>query len=119
MKIPMLITTQHEKGPLPELGKANYIINPRSISMNEKILSILVVALAIPFTLQAVNTGFLEGAAQEVIVKVRTADGKVKWYQVKPEGSRSEMEMKPGDRFEFLYKDSVDLNAVTVKPGKK
>ena len=84
--------------------------------MNAKILTILVAALAVPCAVQAANTGFLEGEAQEVIVKVRTVDGKVKWFKVKPDGSRQELEMKPGDRFEFLYEDSVDLNAVTVKP---
>jgi len=84
--------------------------------MNLKMLTVLIAALAIPSVLHADNTGFLEGEAQEVIVKVRTADGKVKWYQVKEDGSRKELEMKPGDRFEFLYEDAVDLDAVTVKP---
>ena len=84
--------------------------------MNLKMLTVLVAALAVPSSLQAANTGFLEGEAQEVIVKIRTADGKVKWYQVKPDGTRKELEMKPGDRFEFLYEDSVDLDAVTVSP---
>ncbi len=87
--------------------------------MNIKSLSILVAALTMPFAAYAANTGFLEGEAQEVIVKVRTADGKVKWYKVKQDGSRQEMDMKPGDRFEFLYEESVDLNAVIVKPKQK
>ncbi|HEB55798.1 MAG TPA: hypothetical protein ENI98_05730 [Gammaproteobacteria bacterium] len=80
---------------------------------------ILLSALLLPFSVQAADTGFLEGEAQEVIIKVRTADGKLKWYRVKPDGSRKEIEMKPGDRFEFLYEDSVDLDAITVKPEKK
>ena len=80
---------------------------------------ILLSALLFPFIGQAAETGFLEGEAQEVIIKVRTADGKLKWYRVKPDGSRKEIEMKPGDRFEFLYEDSVDLDAITVKPRKK
>ncbi|VAW68608.1 hypothetical protein MNBD_GAMMA09-2693 [hydrothermal vent metagenome] len=80
---------------------------------------ILLSALLLPLSVQAADTGFLEGEAQEVIIKVRTADGKLKWYSVKPDGSRKEMEMKPGDRFEFLYEDSVDLDAITVKPEKK
>lgn len=84
--------------------------------MKARIMTILLAALVMPLTLQAANTGFLEGEAQEVIVKVRTADGNVKWYKVKPDGSRQELEMKPGDRFEFLYEDSVNLDAVTVKP---
>ena len=84
--------------------------------MNAKILTVLISALAIPPVVDAAGTGFLEGEAQEVIVKVRTNDGKVKWYKVNPDGSRKEMEMKPGDRFEFMYEESVDLNAITVKP---
>ncbi|GAB4344449.1 MAG: hypothetical protein Kow006_00430 [Gammaproteobacteria bacterium] len=87
--------------------------------MRVKLMTVLIAALVLPLAALAANTGFLEGEAQEVIVKVRTADGKVKWYQVKPDGSRKELEMKPGDRFEFLYEDSVDLNAVTVRPKEK
>ncbi len=87
--------------------------------MNKIIPATLLSALMVPFCLQAANTGFLEGEAQEVIVKVRTADGKVKWYKVREDGSRTEMDMKPGDRFEFLYEESVDLNAITVKPQAK
>ncbi len=86
--------------------------------MNVKKL-ILLSALLFPFSLQAADTGFLEGEAQEVIIKVRTADGKLKWYRVKPDSSRKEVEMKPGDRFEFLYEDSGDLDAITVKPENK
>lgn len=73
-------------------------------------------ALLAPPVLNAANTGFLEGEAQEVIIKVRTADGKLKWYKVNSDGSRKEITMKPGDRLEFLYEDSVDLNAITVNP---
>ncbi|MCP5443630.1 MAG: hypothetical protein H6968_11395 [Chromatiaceae bacterium] len=86
--------------------------------MKSRFVTVLLAMLVMPLTLQAANTGFLEGEAQEVIVKVRTADGKVKWYKVQPDGSRQEMEMKPGDRLEFLYEESVDLNAVVVKPKK-
>ncbi len=90
--------------------------------MKERILAVLITALAIPLAAHAQNNqgaSFLEGEAQEVIIKVRTAEGKIKWYRVKPNGSRKELEMKPGDRFEFLYEDAVDLNAVTVKPKAK
>lgn len=87
--------------------------------MNLKTLTALFAALSIPVSAYAANTGFLEGEAQEVIVKVRTADGKLKWYKVKPDGSRQEIDMKPGDRFEFLYEESVDLDAITVKPESK
>jgi|GEM_PF-3450205 len=84
--------------------------------MKNRFTTLLVTVLLVPFSLQAANTGFLEGEAQEVIIKVRTADGKLKWFKVNPDGSRKEMSMKPGDRLEFLYEDSVDLNAITVKP---
>lgn len=87
--------------------------------MKKIIPAVLLSTLMVPVYLQAANTGFLEGEAQEVIVKVRTADGKVKWYKVREDGSRTEMDMKPGDRFEFLYEESVDLDAITVKPRKK
>jgi len=86
--------------------------------MNTKALTAVIGVLAITPPLQAADTGFLQGEAQEVIIKVRTADGKLKWYQVQPDGSRKELDMKPGDRFEFLYEDAVDLDAVTIKPGK-
>jgi len=84
--------------------------------MNVKTLTLLISALAMPFSLLAAETGFLEGEAQEVIIKVRTAEGKYKWYKVQSDGTRKEMDMKPGDRFEFLYEDSVDLDAITIKP---
>jgi hypothetical protein len=87
--------------------------------MKKSIPVILLSVLMNPFHLQAANTGFLEGEAQEVIIKVRTADGKVKWYKVNEDGARTEMDMKPGDRFEFLFEESVDLNAITVKPQQK
>ena len=87
--------------------------------MNLKPLVVTLSVLAFPVTALSADTGFLEGEAQEVIIKVRTADGKYKWYQVKPDGTRKEMEMKPGDRFEFLYEDSVDLDAITVKPKQE
>lgn len=87
--------------------------------MKMKLTTALIAAMAVNLPLQAADTGYLEGEAQEVIIKVRTADGKLKWYQVKPDGSRRELEMKPGDRFEFLYDDAVDLDAVTVNPGTK
>jgi hypothetical protein len=88
--------------------------------MKGKAPAILIAALALPVTIHAehgADTGFLEGEAQEVIIKVRTADGTLKWYRVKPDGSRKELEMKPGDRLEFLYEDSVDLDAITVNPN--
>ena len=87
--------------------------------MKKVIPAVLLSTLMVPVYLQAANTGFLQGEAQEVIVKVRTADGKVKWYKVREDGSRTEMDMKPGDRFEFLYEESVDLDAITVKPQEK
>ncbi|HEB95520.1 MAG TPA: hypothetical protein ENI96_03695 [Sedimenticola thiotaurini] len=87
--------------------------------MNLKPLVVTISILAFPASTLAADTGFLEGEAQEVIVKVRTADGKYKWYRVMPDGTRKEMEMKPGDRFEFLYEDSVDLDAITVRPKKE
>ena len=87
--------------------------------MKKVIPAVLLSTLMAPVYLQAANTGFLQGEAQEVIVKVRTADGKVKWYKVREDGSRTEMDMKPGDRFEFLYEESVDLDAITVKPQEK
>ena len=84
--------------------------------MKLKLLTMAVGLMLIPFVAQAAETGFLEGVAQEVIVKVRTSDGTLKWYQVKSDGSRKELEMKPGDRFEFLYDDAVDIDAITVNP---
>ena len=87
--------------------------------MNVKSLTVLITALALPFAVQSADTGFLEGETLEVIVKVRTADGKLKWYRVQPDGTRREMEMKPGDRFEFLYEESVDLDAITVERENK
>jgi hypothetical protein len=87
--------------------------------MKKIIPAVILSTLMVPVYLQAANTGFLEGEAQEVIVKVRTVDGKVKWYKVREDGSRTEMDMKPGDRFEFLYEESVDLDAITVKPPEK
>ncbi|MEJ2691774.1 MAG: hypothetical protein P8166_01670 [Candidatus Thiodiazotropha sp.] len=87
--------------------------------MKKIIPAVLLSTLMVPVYLQAANTGFLEGEAQEVIVKVRSADGKVKWYKVREDGSRTEMDMKPGDRFEFLYEESVDLDAITVKPQEE
>lgn len=82
-------------------------------------LTVLTATLMLSPLAQAASTGFLEGEAQEVIVKVRTPEGKAKWYKVNPDGSRKEMEMKPGDRFEFMYEESIDLNAITVKPKKE
>ncbi|HED33538.1 MAG TPA: hypothetical protein ENJ08_04860 [Gammaproteobacteria bacterium] len=81
-----------------------------------KILAILLFTQS--FLVNAAETGFLEGEAQEVLVKVRMPDGTLKWYKVANDGTRKEIEMKPGDRFEFLYEDSVDLDAITVNPDK-
>ncbi len=87
--------------------------------MKIKHLLILILFLGFSSSVMAVETGFLEGEAQEVLVKVRMTDGSLKWYQVAKDGTRKEIDMKPGDRFEFLYEDSVDLDAITVNPNKK
>jgi hypothetical protein len=83
--------------------------------MKKIALAITCSALLMPLA-RAAETGFLEGVAQEVIVKVQTEDG-VKWYRVKPDGSRSELDLRPGDRIDFRYAtEPGSAEAITIKP---